>query len=88
MVQIRRELGITVVIVEQNAAVALDIADYGYVLENGRIVLDGDRERLQAMATFRSSTSANRKAASGAVTARQTISPQPEVVWLNLSSKN
>jgi len=44
---IRRELGITIVIVEQSAAAALQIADYGYVLENGRVVLDGDRERLR-----------------------------------------
>jgi branched-chain amino acid transport system ATP-binding protein len=46
LVHIRKELGITIVLVEQSAAVALDIADYGYVLENGRMVLDGDRERL------------------------------------------
>ena len=48
LVQIRRDLGITVVIVEQNAAVALDVADYGYVLENGRCVLDGESERLRS----------------------------------------
>lgn len=48
LAQIRRELGITIVIVEQSAAVALDIADYGYVLENGRVVLDGDAKRLLA----------------------------------------
>jgi branched-chain amino acid transport system ATP-binding protein len=46
LVQIRQQLGITIVIVEQSAAVALQIADYGYVLENGRVVLDGDRARL------------------------------------------
>jgi branched-chain amino acid transport system ATP-binding protein len=46
--QIRRELGLTMVIVEQNAAVALALADYGYVLENGRCVLDGDTSRLRA----------------------------------------
>jgi branched-chain amino acid transport system ATP-binding protein len=34
--------------VEQSAAVALEIADYGYVMENGRIVLDGDAGRLSA----------------------------------------
>src|SRR5205085_8980022 len=39
MVRIRDELGITIVIVEQSAAAALGIADYGYVLENGRVVL-------------------------------------------------
>jgi branched-chain amino acid transport system ATP-binding protein len=48
LVQIRRDLGITIVIVEQNAAVALDVADYGYVLENGRCVLDGDSARLRS----------------------------------------
>jgi branched-chain amino acid transport system ATP-binding protein len=44
---IRRELGITILMVEQSAAVALDIADCGYVMENGRIVLDGDAARLR-----------------------------------------
>jgi branched-chain amino acid transport system ATP-binding protein len=48
LVRIRHELGLTIVIVEQNAAVALDIADYAYVLENGRCVLDGDSARLRA----------------------------------------
>jgi len=47
LVQIRRELGLTIVIVEQNAAAALEVADYGYVLENGRCVLDGDSARLR-----------------------------------------
>jgi branched-chain amino acid transport system ATP-binding protein len=44
----RKETGITVLLVEQNAQVALDVADYGYVMENGRIVLDGTPERLRA----------------------------------------
>jgi branched-chain amino acid transport system ATP-binding protein len=44
---VRRETGATVLLVEQNAQVALDIADYGYVMENGRIVLDGTPERLR-----------------------------------------
>jgi branched-chain amino acid transport system ATP-binding protein len=48
LARIRRELGMTIVIVEQSAAIALDIADYGYVLENGRVVLDGDGARLRA----------------------------------------
>ena len=47
LLEIRRDLGITVVLVEQSAAVALDVADYSYVLENGRIVLDGDSARLR-----------------------------------------
>ncbi len=48
LAEIRRELGITILIVEQSAAVALEIADYGYVMENGRIVLDGDAARLRS----------------------------------------
>jgi branched-chain amino acid transport system ATP-binding protein len=50
LVEIRRELGITVMLVEQSAAVALEIADYSYVLENGRVVLDGDSARLKGHA--------------------------------------
>jgi len=45
---IRKDLGMTLLLVEQNAAVALDVADYAYVLENGRIVLDGTPEKLRA----------------------------------------
>src|SRR5579863_2012170 len=42
-----RDRGLTVLLVEQNAALALDIADYGYVMENGRIVLDGAAHSLR-----------------------------------------
>ena len=45
---IRRELGTTILLVEQNAQVALDIADHGYVMESGRIVLEGSPQRLRA----------------------------------------
>ena len=37
-----------ILLVEQSATVALEIADYGYVMENGRIVLDGSAERLRS----------------------------------------
>jgi branched-chain amino acid transport system ATP-binding protein len=47
LTQIRRELDITILLVEQSATVALAIADYGYVMENGRVVLDGAAERLR-----------------------------------------
>jgi branched-chain amino acid transport system ATP-binding protein len=39
--------GMTVLLVEQNAALALAIAHYGYIMENGRIVLDGTASMLQ-----------------------------------------
>ena len=44
--RINRERGVTVLLVEQNANLALHTADYGYVLELGRIVMDDTCERL------------------------------------------
>lgn len=41
-----RQEGVTVLLVEQNALAALEIADYGYVLESGRLNLEGPAERL------------------------------------------
>jgi branched-chain amino acid transport system ATP-binding protein len=41
-----RTMGLTVLLVEQNARWALRIADRGYVLETGRIVLDGPADEL------------------------------------------
>lgn len=38
--------GVTILLVEQNAYVALQIAHYGYVLESGQIVLEGDAKTL------------------------------------------
>jgi len=43
---IRDEQGVTILLVEQNARAALQIADYGYVIENGRIVFAGSAEAL------------------------------------------
>jgi len=45
---VRAALGMTLLVVEQNAQVALDMADYGYVMENGHVVLDGAPEKLRA----------------------------------------
>ncbi|WP_297856328.1 ABC transporter ATP-binding protein [Elioraea sp.] len=44
--RLNRELGITVLLVEQNARMALSVASYGYVMEQGKIVLDGTAEEL------------------------------------------
>lgn len=41
-----REMGVTVCMVEQNAVAALDVADRGYVLETGEIILEGASEDL------------------------------------------
>jgi branched-chain amino acid transport system ATP-binding protein len=44
--KLNKELGITMLLVEQNANMALSVADYGYIMESGKIVLDGTRETL------------------------------------------
>ena len=47
------ELGITIFMVEQNATLALSVADRGYVIQNGRIVLADTAERLLGNAQMR-----------------------------------
>lgn len=46
--RLNRDEGVTMLLVEQNAHVALEVAHYGYVLELGRIVMDGEAKRLAA----------------------------------------
>jgi branched-chain amino acid transport system ATP-binding protein len=46
--RLKDERGAAMLLVEQNAKIALDVADFGYVLEGGRIVLDGSAERLKS----------------------------------------
>ena len=43
---LNKEENITMLLVEQNVRIALSIASYGYLLENGRIVLDGKANEL------------------------------------------
>jgi len=45
--KINAEERIAILLVEQNAQIALKIASYGYVMENGRVVLDGPSEKLR-----------------------------------------
>ena len=47
VVRINRERGTTLLVVEQNANMALNVADYGYVLENGRIVMEDSCDMLR-----------------------------------------
>ena len=46
--KLNRDLGVTILLVEQNARVALSVADYGYIMEQGKIVLDGSAATLQS----------------------------------------
>jgi len=45
--RINREEGTTILLVEQNAHMALEVASHGYVMESGKVVLDGPVERLR-----------------------------------------
>ena len=48
LMEIRRDAGLTILLVEQRVAEALQFADRGYVLETGQVVLDGSGETLKA----------------------------------------
>lgn len=56
IVEVNRELGLTILLVEQNANLALEIAHHGYVLETGRIILEDTaaalRENKQVQACY------------------------------------
>ena len=44
---INRDLGVTILLVEQNARAALSVASYGYIMEQGKVVLDGSADALR-----------------------------------------
>lgn len=47
VVRLNREERVAILLAEQNAAMALQVARYGYIMENGRLVLDGESQILQ-----------------------------------------
>ncbi len=53
IVEINKELGLTILLVEQNANLALEVSHYGYVLETGRIILEDRSEALRENAEVR-----------------------------------
>ena len=55
IVEVNRDHGITILLVEQNANLALEISSYGYVLETGRIILHGSSASLRENPQVRSS---------------------------------
>jgi branched-chain amino acid transport system ATP-binding protein len=46
--RLNRDDGVSFLLAEQNTSIALRYADYGYILENGRVVLDGEADALAA----------------------------------------
>lgn len=53
IVEINRELGITILLVEQNANMALEVSHRGYVMETGRIILEDESAALRSNAQVR-----------------------------------
>ncbi len=53
IVRLNKEENVAMLLAEQNAVMALQIAQYGYVMESGRVVLDGDAEALKDNADVR-----------------------------------
>jgi branched-chain amino acid transport system ATP-binding protein len=51
--RVNREIGVAMLIVEQNATLALDLAEHAYVLETGRIVMEGPAEIIGADESIR-----------------------------------
>jgi branched-chain amino acid transport system ATP-binding protein len=45
--RINREMGTTILVVEQNARIALEVSSYAYIMESGKIVLEGPSKELQ-----------------------------------------
>ena len=45
--KINRDLGVTILLVEQNARAALSVASHGYIMEQGKVVLDGSADELR-----------------------------------------
>jgi len=53
LARLNREENVAMLLAEQNASMALQFAQYGYIMENGRVVLDGDSETLRDNADIR-----------------------------------
>ena len=44
---LNKKEGVSFLLAEQNTTIALKFSDYGYILENGRVVMDGEAENLR-----------------------------------------
>ena len=55
LARLKMELGVTMLIVEQNASLALDLANYAYVLEAGKIAFEGEAAEVRSAGSLRRS---------------------------------
>ena len=47
IVEVNKKMGISILLVEQNAKMALRVSDYAYVIEQGRVVMEGEAANLR-----------------------------------------
>ena len=47
IVKINKEFGLSILLIEQNAHLALEVSDYAYVMDQGKIILDGPSKELK-----------------------------------------
>ena len=47
IIRLNKQDNVAILLAEQNTRMALEYAQYGYIMENGRVVLDGDAETLK-----------------------------------------
>ena len=78
--------GTSVLLIEQNAMMALSIA-YGYIMETGKIVMDGDADKLRPTRTSRSSTSASTATRAPLVVPRRQALQAPQAVGRDRSRR-
>ena len=85
--EVRRDLGTSMLLVEQNARVALAFADYGYILESGRIALEGSSDALRDDPTVKESyLGVRRDGARRRVRAAQALPPEAPVAVVAAST--
>jgi branched-chain amino acid transport system ATP-binding protein len=61
ILSVRNKFGAAVLLVEQNASLALAVADRGYIMQNGRIVAEGAIEELRSLDLVRETYLGNRQ---------------------------
>jgi branched-chain amino acid transport system ATP-binding protein len=61
ILSVRDKFGAAVLLVEQNASLALAVADRGYIMQNGRIVVEGAIEELRSLDFVRETYLGNRR---------------------------
>ena len=74
----------SILLIEQDAVSALAIADYGYIMEGGRIVYEGSAEKLRSHQDVQEFYLGSGDSSRVQLSRREAVSPQPTVVGMTL----